>query len=275
MPVCSRLKTSIDQIVQAQVQKYFQTANQTNVIQRFEPLPKCVESKVNVKNFTSLTKKSDVSCNIRSNNTLNTKVAKVFTPNIQGSIHVHNRFNVLSNIDSCDGSEKHHSNNPVNVVNKNKYTDTTSKNDFGAQIQNKDMDDNNVKGKSKCIQKVYGKNVKRSMNNTVILIESDEKYDLELRFKPRHRQRIGKAKNNSTFQLWDNQTKDKYGYISLGDLMIPERNDKNKSISNIKVLHETIKKSKNFNFMQAQVQVPSQLNKGKRVHLGKGFIERT
>ena len=53
---------------------------------------------------------------------------------------------------------------------------------------------------------------------------------------------------------------DKYGFVPLGDIRIPDRNNKNPSISNIKILHETVKNSKNFNFMDSQIQVESQLN---------------
>ena len=60
--------------------------------------------------------------------------------------------------------------------------------------------------------------------------------------------------------MWDKQTKDKYGFIPLGDQIVPEQNSKNKTITDVKVLHETIKNSKNFNFMNAQIEVPPQLN---------------
>ena len=169
---------------------------------------------------------------------------------------------------------KHHSENACNVVNKATNINDTGTNDFALENQNNiinenndkgkqkctqnmyekndkctanntvvsdDIDENNDKGKQKCAQNMYGENDKCTENNTVVSVESDEKYDLELRFKPRHRQQIGEAKNNQTFQSWDNQMRDKYRFIPLGDLLVPKTNEKNKPISDIKMLHETVK----------------------------------
>ena len=200
---------------------------------------------------------------------------------------------MLSNLDSYDSDMKHHSENACNVVNKTTNIIDTGTSDFALENQNNIMDENNDNGKQKCTQNMYekndkctanntvvsddsvenndkgkqnctqnmyGENNKCTANNTVVSVESDKKYDLELRFKPRHRQQIGEAKNNQTFQSWDNQMRDKYRFIPLSDLLVPKTNKKNKPISDIKVLHETIKFFKKFNFMQAQIQVPSQLN---------------
>ena len=46
-----------------------------------------------------------------------------------------------------------------------------------------------------------------------VLIESCDKYELELRFKPKHRSKIHQAKENSTFQKWDQQMKYKVWFI--------------------------------------------------------------
>ena len=48
-----------------------------------------------------------------------------------------------------------------------------------------------------------------------------DKYDLELRFRPRHREHIAAAKQCDTFKLWNDQTQDKFGFIPLGDLTLP------------------------------------------------------
>ena len=221
---------------------------------------KSVENKGNVNTNALVKKQSDVTCNITTDHDFNTKTCKAFKPNSRGSISLHNRFNVLANINSGGVSEKYHSTDHVNLVNEDKYTNSTDTNLLYVQMQSKDTNVNSDKGKLKCSQQLYDIKGKSDEKKTVTLIETDEKYDLELRFKPRHRQQIGEAKSNPIFQLWDSQTKDKYGFIPLGDLKIPKKNNKNKSISNTKVLHETVKNSNNFNFMQAQVEAPSQLN---------------
>ena len=42
-----------------------------------------------------------------------------------------------------------------------------------------------------------------------------DKYELDLRFRPRHRHKIQEAKNCQIFKLWDSQTQDKFGFIPL------------------------------------------------------------
>ena len=142
----------------------------------------------------------------------------------------------------------------------NKHKNLTDTKVLNVENKGKNIHINSDKGKRTCNQQLLHSKGERAVKNAVTLIETDEKYDLELRFKPRHRQHISEAKSNSTFQSWDSQTRDKYGFIPLGDLIVPEKNYKNKAIPNMKVLHETVKKSNKFNFMQAQVEVPSQLN---------------
>ena len=46
---------------------------------------------------------------------------------------------------------------------------------------------------------------------------SGDKYDLELRFKQKHRDIVTSEKNNKTFKDWDSQTSGKNGFIPLGE----------------------------------------------------------
>ena len=80
----------------------------------------------------------------------------------------------------------------------------------------------------------------------------DDKYNLQLAFRPRHRATIASATNVQTFKAWDNQTHDKFGFIPLGDLMLPVKNCKRKSQKSILKIHEQVHESGNFNFMHAQ-----------------------
>ena len=78
------------------------------------------------------------------------------------------------------------------------------------------------KGKRKPSQNVNS--TVRCKADTVVLVENDDKYDLELKFKSRHRQHIAEAKDNHIFQLWDKQDNDKYGFIPLRDQIIWGKN---------------------------------------------------
>ena len=83
-----------------------------------------------------------------------------------------------------------------------------------------------------------------------------DKYDLDLRFRPRHREAVAKAKNCELFKEWDNQTIDKYGFIPLSQMMLP----KNSSLATILDVHRSIVNTKTHNFMEAQIEIESQLN---------------
>ena len=88
----------------------------------------------------------------------------------------------------------------------------------------------------------------------------DDKYNLRLTFRPRHRATIASATNVQTFKAWDSQTNDKFGFIPLGDFMLPQKNEKNQSNKSIFEIHDQIRESEGFNFMNSQIQVDSQLN---------------
>ena len=67
-------------------------------------------------------------------------------------------------------------------------------------VQNRELTaKNDCQGKHKQLKNVNS--TPTDQGNAVFLVENDDKYDLELKFKPKHRQRIADAKNNKTFQL--------------------------------------------------------------------------
>ena len=55
---------------------------------------------------------------------------------------------------------------------------------------------------------------------------NSDKYQLDLRFRPRHRQNIAKAKNVDIFKQWDGQLEYKYGFIQLSEMLVPNKNEK-------------------------------------------------
>ena len=86
-----------------------------------------------------------------------------------------------------------------------------------------------------------------------------DKYDLDLRFRPRHREKIMAAQDCVTFQNWDAQHSEKFGFIPLGDLLLPPINLKNVTKEKVFDVHRRIKASGTFNFMKSQIQISSQL----------------
>ena len=171
----------------------------------------------------------------------------------------HNRFNTLSNIDVCESNTNEPNENTASevcFVNKNKQVNGVKSNKVWKNQNRQLTTTKDCEGKRS--HNVNG--TTRYQGNRVSLVENDDKYDLELNFKPRHRQRIAHAKNNTTFNLCDKQTNDKYGFISLGDQILPEKNEKNKINLDRKKLHQIVKNSDKSNFMDAQIEVPSQLN---------------
>ena len=88
---------------------------------------------------------------------------------------------------------------------------------------------------------------------------SVDKYDLELRFKPKHRNAVHLAKNNATFKRWDDQTNTKYGFIPLGYFICPDKDNRKPHTADLLDIHNHVKSTGNFNFMDAQISVPSQL----------------
>ena len=68
---------------------------------------------------------------------------------------------------------------------------------------------------------------------------NSDKYDLDLRFRPRHREAVAKATNCELFRTWDSQTADKYGFIPLSEMIVPKTNRK-KFISSHHIRHTAI-----------------------------------
>ena len=86
-----------------------------------------------------------------------------------------------------------------------------------------------------------------------------DKYDLALRFKNKHKVKIDNAANVEIFKQWDSQTVGKFGYIPLA-AQVGNRDDKcNKVQSNLLQIHNKVKRTGTYNFLEAKIQIPSQL----------------
>ena len=67
------------------------------------------------------------------------------------------------------------------------------------------------------------------------------------------------AQDCVTFQNWDAQNSEKFGFIPLGDLLLPPIDLKNVTKEKVFDVHRQIKASGTFNFMKSQIQISSQL----------------
>ena len=91
-------------------------------------------------------------------------------------------------------------------------------------------------------------------------IESFTKYEIPLRVKTKTQNYKAALPHCPTLRLWDVQNKHKFGFIPLGDLLLPKQVlPKNGEVDNI-LLHQRIKNSGYYNFMGEQITLNSQLN---------------
>ena len=86
------------------------------------------------------------------------------------------------------------------------------------------------------------------------------KFDLSLVSRPQNKSRINNARNNDTFKLWDVQNQQKFGFIPLSDLALPTSDKRIPLQGSLLQARYDIAKEGKYNFMGAQVQIPSQLN---------------
>ena len=176
--------------------------------------------------------------------------------------------------------KSHSTSSPVQAKAKGKIhyddsNDFVSKNKFGV-LADLDTDVNTSQNKDNCM--IAGENVGNTKVSTeyknkvphvsegvvsrfvTVFPLTEDKYNLQAMFRPRHRSVVSAVGAVKTFHAWNKQTTDKYGFIPLGDLMLPESNDKNQNDESILSIHDQICKSGHFNFMQSQIQIKSQLN---------------
>ena len=63
--------------------------------------------------------------------------------------------------------------------------------------------------------------VDQRQNSSDKSVPVDSKFDLGLVFRPQNRSRISNAGNTDIFKLWDAQNPQKFGFIPLSDLTLP------------------------------------------------------
>ena len=219
---------------------------------------------------------------------VNKCLSKVLTPKV---ISTRNRFDVLNSIDNNTDCVLHYMGNVkcvqfpdvtseckqsnVNVNNDNMAVlhkdalfdhlvlDNQSNKQHGNTCTVKNLTklsksavSSSCAGESTVLQ-TFSPNDKRRRHLSVS--GGTNKYDLELHFRPRHRDRIASAKENYTFTRWNNQTQEKFGFIALGDLTLPPIDLQKHSKEHIFYIHRRVKVSGTHNYMKTQVQIQSQL----------------
>ena len=88
----------------------------------------------------------------------------------------------------------------------------------------------------------------------------DSKYVLGLTLRPHNRSRINNARDNDTFKLWDSQNSQKFGFIPLSNLKLPSEDKRAPLHGTLTKARYLVKQKGDYNFLGAQIQIPSQLN---------------
>ena len=125
------------------------------------------------------------------------RVANSETSACQAPISMHNRFNILSHIDTSDTDQSH----VLKTSNGKQFVQSFCKNsgtctsEHMVEKVNKPTGELNKMNTSGAVQTVVSRLKNHCGNDLsdtnhkrdVIIIETEDKYDLELRFRPKHR----------------------------------------------------------------------------------------
>ena len=155
------------------------------------------------------------------------------------------------------------------IATKNKYWPflTANDHDVANEVQNKvdsssefentgDLtDSNNARQIKVGVSKKY---TAVSCGDDDIVIKPD-KYELHLRFSSQVKNVLNTNRNAPILHKGEDQVVDKYGFIPLSELLLPDYDNKNANIHDGINAHKIVAKSNTFNFMKAHMQVKSQL----------------
>ena len=86
-----------------------------------------------------------------------------------------------------------------------------------------------------------------------------DKYDLALRFKSKHKNKIEQSANSEILKLWDGQTVGKFGYIPLTEQVVVSDQQISPVNPDLLQVHGKVKQTGTYNFLGAQIPIPSQL----------------
>ena len=145
-------------------------------------------------------------------------------------IELNNRFIPLSNIVSNESENQHCINTDIETTSEvnillNKDDSVENKCDTVKCASHKNTSSKNMGNTNAVISSNTTRNFDKQgklPGCVEVAVRDEDKYDLQLRFRPKHRLKIQEAKDNHTFKLWNEQMRDKYGIVPLGDLYLPE-----------------------------------------------------
>ena len=89
-----------------------------------------------------------------------------------------------------------------------------------------------------------------------VVANMQDKYDLALTFKAKHKEKLDKAKVSKIFKDWDTQTVGKFGFIPVSQQILPVDQKPDRDMLEV---HKKVKNKGTYNFLGAQICVPSQL----------------
>ena len=122
-------------------------------------------------------------------------------------------------------------------------------------------------GQARALNRKKGSNNKSTQNqdktppkNLPEVPIMDDKYGLALQVKNKNKEKLNNAKTDPTYQKWNSQNDDKFGFIPLGPLILPTCDKQIKKGTDPIKLYDITRSQKTFNFLSSQVCVHSQLN---------------
>ena len=87
-----------------------------------------------------------------------------------------------------------------------------------------------------------------------------DKYALPLHLKPRQNEIMKCAVGNATFENWNRQNIEKFGFIPLGNHKIPDKDENNFTDLHIFDVHKMLKDNSIPNFLGKQIRLKTELN---------------
>ena len=157
------------------------------------------------------------------------------------------------------------------VTSQNQWSKNTNKNDFNSQTKavktQSTPNKANNKGEERSGQNMAqqapiqkeNKCQKTSKAHSGKNFQGEDKYDLELHTTNKNKMRIARAKQDYTYKLWSDQNPDKFGFIPLGPLVLPNTDRGIVMGPDPVLLYDAVKSQKQYNFLSSQVIVHSQL----------------
>ena len=148
---------------------------------------------------------------------------------------------------------------PVDAVVSEQNVETVSSKADSASSQSHDMVKSNYRvTKSQAAVKA-NQEIDQTSQQSVPKVTACSKYDLPLLIKDKSITYKHVLPDCPTLQLWEAQSKFKFGFIPLGKQLMPNLVNPVQSKDDPITLHTKVQESKKYNFLQSQITLRSQL----------------